>query len=347
MKLGRILPIAVGIAVVVAVGAYVFMGKQQEQQKQKRARAFQDQPAPVLVAPARNADVPIYLDAVGNTKALNTATVRPQVGGQIVKILFREGQDVKRGDVLAEIDPRTYQAQFDQAVAKKAQDEATLANARLDLDRYTQARGVEFRLEAAGRHPEGAGRAARGAGAGRSGGDRQHPRDAELHQDHGAVRRPHRAAPDRRRQSGAGGRRQRRRGDHADPADLGHLQSAAAAVSAGQQGLRAGHAAGRRDRGRRQDDHRSRQAAGDRQPDGPDHRHDPDEGGVSQRAAPALARTVRQCARAGRDVEAGRRGAGVGGAARAERNVRLCGRCREQGRGAAGQGRASRTTPAR
>jgi len=103
-----------------------------------RARAFQDQPAPVLVAPARSTDVPIYLDAVGNSKALNTATVRPQVGGQIVKILFREGQDVKRGDVLAEIDPRTYQAQYDQAVAKKAQDEATLANARLDLDRYTK-----------------------------------------------------------------------------------------------------------------------------------------------------------------------------------------------------------------
>jgi len=138
MKLGRILPIAVVIAVVAAVGGYVFMGKQQEQQKQKRARAFQDQPAPVLVAPARSADVPIYLDAVGNTKALNTATVRPQVGGQIVKILFREGQDVKRGAVLAEIDPRTYQAQYDQAIAKKAQDEATLANARIDLERYTR-----------------------------------------------------------------------------------------------------------------------------------------------------------------------------------------------------------------
>ena len=206
MKLGRILPIAVGLAVVAAVGAYVFMGKQQEQQKQKRARAFQDQPAPVLVAPARSADVPIYLDAVGNTKALNTATVRPQVGGQIVKILFREGQDVKRGDVLAEIDPRTYQAQYDQAVAKKAQDEATLANAPHRSRPLHAARGGELRLEAAGRHPEGAGGAARGAGAGRSGGDRQYPRDAELHQDHGAVRRPHRTAADRRRQPGAGER---------------------------------------------------------------------------------------------------------------------------------------------
>jgi multidrug efflux system membrane fusion protein len=138
MNLRRILPIAVGVAVVVAVGAYVFYGEQQKEQKQKRARAFQDQPAPVLVAPARNADVPIYLDAVGNVKALNTVTVRPQVGGQIVKVSFQEGQDVTRGFVLAEIDPRTYQAQLDQAVAKKAQDEATLANARLDLERYTR-----------------------------------------------------------------------------------------------------------------------------------------------------------------------------------------------------------------
>jgi membrane fusion protein, multidrug efflux system len=138
MKLRRILPTAVGVAVVVAVGAYVLHGAQQKEQKQKRAKLFQDQPAPVLVAPARNADVPIYLDAVGNTKALNTVTVRPQVAGQIVKIGFREGQDVTRGFILAEIDPRTYQAQLDQAIAKKAQDEATLANARIDLERYTK-----------------------------------------------------------------------------------------------------------------------------------------------------------------------------------------------------------------
>src|SRR5215813_12130178 len=138
MKLRRILPTAVGVAVVLAVGAYVLHGAQQKEQKQKRAKLFQDQPAPVLVAPARTADVPIYLDAVGNTKALNTVTVRPQVAGQIVKIGFREGQDVTRGFVLAEIDPRTYQAQLDQSVAKKAQDEATLANARIDLERYTK-----------------------------------------------------------------------------------------------------------------------------------------------------------------------------------------------------------------
>jgi len=136
--LGRILPIAVGAAVVAAVGAYVVYGQQQHEQKQRRARANQDQPAPVLVARANIADVPIYLDAVGNTRALNTVTVRPQVGGQIVKVAFKEGQDVEKGFVLAEIDPRTYQAQYDQAVATKAKDEATLANARIDLERYTR-----------------------------------------------------------------------------------------------------------------------------------------------------------------------------------------------------------------
>jgi multidrug efflux system membrane fusion protein len=136
MNLRRILPIAVGVAVVAAVGLYVAHGQQQQQQKQQRARAARDQPAPVLVARATTSDVPIYLDAVGNTRALNIVTVRPQVGGQIVRIGFKEGQDVTKGFVLAEIDPRTYQAQYDQAVATKAKDEATLANARIDLERY-------------------------------------------------------------------------------------------------------------------------------------------------------------------------------------------------------------------
>ena len=97
-----------------------------------------DGPSPVLVADVRVADVPVYLDGVGTTKALNTVSVRPQVDGKILAIQFKEGQDVARGDVLAQIDPAVYQAQLDQAVAKKAQDEATLANARIDLERYTK-----------------------------------------------------------------------------------------------------------------------------------------------------------------------------------------------------------------
>jgi multidrug efflux system membrane fusion protein len=95
-------------------------------------------PVPVLVTAARTADVPVNLDGVGTAKALNTVTVRSQVDGKIMEILFTEGQDVPKGYVLAKIDPATYQAAFDQTVAKKAQDEAQLANAKLDLDRYTR-----------------------------------------------------------------------------------------------------------------------------------------------------------------------------------------------------------------
>ena len=74
--------------------------------------------------------MPVYLDGVGTARALNTVTVKPQVDGKLIAISFIEGQDVPKGFVLAKIDPTTYQAQYDQAVAKKAQDEAQLANAQ-------------------------------------------------------------------------------------------------------------------------------------------------------------------------------------------------------------------------
>jgi multidrug efflux system membrane fusion protein len=91
---------------------------------------------PILAIAARLADVPVYLDGVGTAKALNTVLVRSQVDGKLMKIDFKEGQEVAQGSVIAKIDPTTYQAQYDIAVAKKAQDEAMLANAKLDLERY-------------------------------------------------------------------------------------------------------------------------------------------------------------------------------------------------------------------
>lgn len=133
----RYLALAGGLAVVAAA---IVIVAQAQQQRQKGARFSpgSEGPVPVLAAAATVADVPVYLDGVGTTRALNTVTVRPQVEGRIARILFKEGQDVERGEVLAEIDPVTYQAAFDQAVAKKAQTEAQLANARLDLDRYVR-----------------------------------------------------------------------------------------------------------------------------------------------------------------------------------------------------------------
>jgi membrane fusion protein, multidrug efflux system len=95
-------------------------------------------PVPVLAASPVTKDVPVYLEGVGAIRALNTVTVRAQVEGKLIAVLFKEGEDVQRGDVLAEIDPAIYRAQLDQAQAKKAQDEATLANAKLDLARYQQ-----------------------------------------------------------------------------------------------------------------------------------------------------------------------------------------------------------------
>ena len=94
-----------------------------------------DGPPSVLTAEARYADVPVTLVAVGTAQALQTVVVRPQVGGRLLELTFREGQEVKKGDVLARIDPTIYQAQHEQALAKKAQTEAQLANARLDLAR--------------------------------------------------------------------------------------------------------------------------------------------------------------------------------------------------------------------
>jgi membrane fusion protein, multidrug efflux system len=94
-------------------------------------------PTPVEVAAASHADVPVYLEGLGTVQAFNTVTVKTRVDGQIQKVSFVEGQHVKAGDLLVQIDPRPYQASYDQVVAKKAQDEAQLANAKLDLDRYT------------------------------------------------------------------------------------------------------------------------------------------------------------------------------------------------------------------
>lgn len=93
---------------------------------------------PVTAAAASVEDLPILLDALGTVQASNTITVVPQVSGRITEIAFREGQEVKAGDVLVRIDPRSLQASLDQAVATKAQREAQLANARLDLNRYQQ-----------------------------------------------------------------------------------------------------------------------------------------------------------------------------------------------------------------
>src|ERR1700676_30067 len=117
---------------------YIAWTAMQQKQVANRPGSRPDLPVPVLAATPRVQDMPVYLDGVGAVRALNNVIVRAQVDGKLIAVNFTEGQDVKKGDVLGEIDPVLYKATFDQAVAKKAQDEALLANQRLDLARYQQ-----------------------------------------------------------------------------------------------------------------------------------------------------------------------------------------------------------------
>jgi multidrug efflux system membrane fusion protein len=132
----RTVSIAITLLIVGGLGYIAWSYFQQSRTAATRTRP--DLAVPVLAATPHVQDVPVYLDGVGTVRALNTVTVRAQVDGKLLSINFKEGQDVKAGDVLAEIDPAIYQAMYDQAVAKKAQDEALLANARIDLVRYEQ-----------------------------------------------------------------------------------------------------------------------------------------------------------------------------------------------------------------
>ena len=92
-------------------------------------------PVPVVPGVVTKQDVPIYLDGLGTVQAFNTVTVRSRVDGQVQRVAFVEGQDVQAGDLLAQIDPAPFQAQLDQNIAKKAQDEAQLSVARITLQR--------------------------------------------------------------------------------------------------------------------------------------------------------------------------------------------------------------------
>ncbi|MBI1778052.1 MAG: efflux RND transporter periplasmic adaptor subunit [Proteobacteria bacterium] len=102
-------------------------------------------PAPAVVATlAAESDVPIYMAGLGAAQAFNTVTLRARVDGQLEKVSFTEGQEVKAGDVIAQIDARPFQAALAQAQATKARDEAQLANAKRDLERFTNLLQREF-----------------------------------------------------------------------------------------------------------------------------------------------------------------------------------------------------------
>ena len=91
---------------------------------------------PVISARATARDMPVYLSGIGNVQALYSVLVRSRVDGYLNSVNVQEGQEVKKGELLAVIDPRPYQAALDQAIAQRTRDEASLANAKLDLVRY-------------------------------------------------------------------------------------------------------------------------------------------------------------------------------------------------------------------
>ncbi|MGA2175311.1 MAG: efflux RND transporter periplasmic adaptor subunit [Verrucomicrobiota bacterium] len=122
---------------VLCVAGLVWLVKyrQAEAAAKTSARGRADMAIPVTAGRVTRKDVPIYLDGLGTAQAYNTVTVKTRVDGQLVRVAFTEGQDVHPGDLLAQIDPRPFKAALEQAQAKKKQDEAQLANAKVDLQR--------------------------------------------------------------------------------------------------------------------------------------------------------------------------------------------------------------------
>jgi membrane fusion protein, multidrug efflux system len=124
-----------GASAIVALGAFGFWYQIRSEAKSvPRAAA---PPIPVTATSARLRDVPVLLDGLGTVTPFNRVVVHVRVDGELQKVNFNEGQNVKQGDLLAQIDPRPFQAQLDQARATEARDEAQLANAKLNLDRDT------------------------------------------------------------------------------------------------------------------------------------------------------------------------------------------------------------------
>jgi len=127
---------AAAIFVLAAVCA-LFQGCSSGDAKQQKAQAAGPRAVSVAVAPVQRQDVPVYLSGLGAVTAFNTANIKSRVDGQIMKVNVREGQSVNQGELLIEIDSRPYQVQLEQMQAQLFKDEATLRDAKLNLDRYT------------------------------------------------------------------------------------------------------------------------------------------------------------------------------------------------------------------
>ncbi|HEY4884268.1 MAG TPA: efflux RND transporter periplasmic adaptor subunit [Myxococcales bacterium] len=140
MRVRRIVLVLIAVVAIAAVGIFVYRrtsqkaaGAQRDQAAQAAGRAV-----PVVVATVQRRDVPIYLDGLGNVTAFKTVTVRSQVDGRLDRVLFKEGEPVKAGELLARIDPRPFQNQLQQALGALERDRAQLEAARRNFERYRQ-----------------------------------------------------------------------------------------------------------------------------------------------------------------------------------------------------------------
>ena len=288
--------IAVAITVLLAVAAAGYFFIDQASRDKARAAAASAAPPgiPVTVGIAQNKDLPVYVRGIGTVQAYKMVTIKSRVDGQIMKVAFEEGQEVKAGDPLFQIDPRPFQAALDQATANKQRSEAQLTGAEADLERYGKLIGSGYQSRQSFDQQKAIADALKGAIAG----DQAAIDTAKLNLGYADIRAPI---------DGRTGSRQ------VDPGNLVQASQNTALVTItqirpifvnftvpqdqtdkirDQPGL--GSARGRGLRQRRQDGAWPGQAHADREPDRRRHRHAAAQGHVREYRREAMAGRVRQ-----------------------------------------------------